>query len=228
MSHLEPSLFAFLSELAENNYPAWLEVNRERYEREVLHPTFALIAALKEPVTQLSPLALVVANAQGGNLLRAHRSVGTNRDKRPFHTHVSLQFPHVFARDEVHGVGPRLFLRLDPKGSAIAVGIWRPPTRVLVGIRNAIITQAETWNAATGPLIERGWAWEDDPLLHAPRGVDASHPLAAHLKRRSYSITLPLADEDLYADDAVERIVGRWKEADALMRFLCEAVGLTW
>jgi hypothetical protein len=79
-----PAAFAFLTELRDNNDPAWFKPRKAVYEAEVLQPFRELVLAVAATLGQ-GGLPLVGDPKQA--IFRIYRDIRFSRDKRPYKTH---------------------------------------------------------------------------------------------------------------------------------------------
>lgn len=221
MATIPRELFGFLRELADHNDRAWFEANKERYRRDVQAPALAWIAAMAAPLAALSPHLTVSPKAQGGSLFRIYRDTRFSADKTPYKTHTGMQFRHDHTVGDVHG--PGLYVHLEPGACGLGAGLWQPPTPVLARIRAAIDADRDGWRsvAPTG-----GWTWMEGSNQRVPRGYPADHPFAVDLKRTTFAVWMPLADDAVTDPGFANDAVARFTATAPLLRWLCAAVEL--
>ena len=142
MSPITPQLFGFLSDLSGNNRRDWFQANKARYEADVLSPAVDLVNQLVQPLTKHAPMLIVSPKRHGGSVMRIYRDTRFSQDKTPYKTAVGVSFRHE-ADGTIHA--PGVYLHLDPLGSFLGVGCWRPEKVALAAIRSAIQEQPEVW-----------------------------------------------------------------------------------
>ena len=138
--YFTPRLFIFLKELREHNERDWFESNRERFEQLVRAPFLRFIADLGMPLRRISPYLMADPRPVGGSMMRIHRDIRFARDKSPYKTFVAAHFSHAKGED---GASPAYYLHLEPEGSSMGAGIWRPAPPALKKIRDAICSGAQ-------------------------------------------------------------------------------------
>ncbi|MFO7654907.1 MAG: TIGR02453 family protein [Candidatus Krumholzibacteriia bacterium] len=218
-----PALFRFLADLAVNNDRTWFQENRDRYERDVRGPALAFVAAMGPHLRRLSPHLQADPRPTGGSLFRIHRDVRFSRDKSPYKTHVGIQFRHDAGRD-AHA--PGLYLHLEPRGSFVAAGVWRPDTASARRIRAAIASEPDAWRVSGAALAGDGWESQGERLARAPRGFRPDHPLIDDLKRKSWIELRSLTQREVTRAGFPERLGERLLPARSRLGFLCRALGL--
>lgn len=220
-SPFSPAYFQFFRDLAAHNDKAWFDANRARFEGEVRAPLLALVNAVKEPMAAISPHIVVDPRPNGGSLFRIFRDTRFSADKTPYKTHGAAQFRHAAGKD-VHA--PGFYVHLGPGEVFVGAGLWRPEPAVLTKLRAAIQAEPAAWAEVKGQLGARRLGGES--LKRPPAGVPADHPHLEDLKRKDFVLIAELAEVDALAPDFVERVLGEFRAAVPLMRFLCGAQGL--
>ena len=138
----EPTLFEFLEELANNNNRPWFQTNKWRYERDVLKPSLAFIRSFQPRLEKISKFFVASDQRTGGSLLRIYRDARFSRGGEPYKTNVGIQFRHESARD-IHT--PGFYVHIAPDECFLGVGVWRPDTKSLGLIRQAIVDRPDHW-----------------------------------------------------------------------------------
>lgn len=224
-SGFPPTLYQFLVELSENNDKDWFETNRERYETEVRGPALAYITALQEPMRQISSEFRVEPKKMGGSLMRIHRDTRFSKDKSPYKTNVGIQLRHATGCD-VHA--PGYYIHLSPEENFFGVGTWHPAGASLVAIRTAIQKDSREWKNAIGKkTFQDRFELAGESLKRAPQGVEPDHPLIEDLKRKDFIGVQEFDPGLISSKDFVKETVAAFKTATPFMKFLCEALGVT-
>src|ERR1700722_2176412 len=122
-AHFSPSLFRFLAELAAHNERPWFEANKLRYQRDIRDPVLRFIGELRSPLAKVSKRFDVDPRPVGGSMTRIHRDIRFSRDKSPYKTAVTADFPH---RDASDATLLGFYLRLAPGSSILGGGVWQP------------------------------------------------------------------------------------------------------
>ncbi len=218
-AYFSPELVRFLQQIKRNNRRPWFLKNRERYEEVVLQPGLRFVVDFGFRVKQISPWIVVNNKPHGGSLQRIYRDIRFSPDKRPYKTWVGMTFPHASRTEEVRAVG--YYLHLEPDGSALYGGTWRPDRRSLAKIRDAIAWKADEWKKA-----KRGLTLEGDSLTRAPRGYPETHPLIADLKRQDFVVSVPFSNAMVCGPRFLQDVTAAAKKMSPLMKFLAQAQGL--
>lgn len=220
-----PETIAFLEDLRFHNEREWFQDNKARYEAHFLAPALAYIQAMEPRLARIAPRLRAEAKKSGGSLMRIYRDVRFSKDKAPYKTNMGIQFRHEAGKD-VHA--PGLYLHVEPGGCFLAGGMWRPASKPLRAIREAIAEAPEDWLAVRDGILSKGWALEGESLKSAPRGFDKEHPQIDELRRKDFIAVDRLSDEQLYGEDFPERSAARFDELRPLMAYLCRVNGLSY
>lgn len=229
--------FAFLADLAANNQKEWFLQHKPRFEAHVQKPALAFIAAMQTPLAQISPQFVASAKVVGGSLFRAHRDTRFSNDKSPYKTHIGINFYHQATKATARGSAansamgrldaPVFYLHIEPQACFIGSGVWHPQADTLKRIRNYMINNPKSWQAATqSTAFCQHWKLVGESLQRPPVGIAADHPLVTDLKRKSFVCSLPLADSEVYAASFVNTVSTRLAETAAMMDWLCGALDL--
>jgi uncharacterized protein (TIGR02453 family) len=212
-------LFRFLGELRRHNNREWFNANKDRYLAEVRDPLLGFIAAIAPGLRAISPHLAADPHPSRGSLLRIYRDTRFSRDKTPYKTNAGL----FFALDaEKDAEAPGYYLHLAPGEVFMGAGMWRPGGDTLHAIRSAIVGDPSGWKRVRRPGLAHG----ENTLKRAPRGFDPDHPLAADLKRLSFTTGVSFTEAQACAADFPRRFVGACRRAAPLVRFLARAMRL--
>ena len=225
-AHFTPSLFEFLSELAENNNREWFQDNKARYERDVRDALVHFVADFGDRLHEISPHMVADPRLSGGSIFRIYRDVRFSKDKSPYKANAGMHFRHEVGR-EVHG--PGLYLHLQPGMVFAGSGIWRPNSATVGKIRGSIVVNPEKWGGIVNDdRFTSIYTLEGESLKRPPRGIDPDHPLIDHLKLKSFVATTRFTEEDACAPDFIDVYANACAIAAPFSEFLTTAVGLDW
>jgi uncharacterized protein (TIGR02453 family) len=209
-----PELFAFLRELREHNEREWFNANKARYEAEVKEPALAFVEDFELLLPEVSPHFK-------GKLFRIYRDTRFGRDKTPYKTHTGIHFRHEQA-SSAHSLG--FYLHLEPASVFTGFGIWRPEKESLQAIRTAIARRPDRWSAVSEPA---GFLREGTALKRAPAGFDPEHPAIEEIKRKDFVAMRRLSEDEVTAAGFLQTYLALCRDAEPMMRFLCDACGET-
>jgi uncharacterized protein (TIGR02453 family) len=222
--HFTSATYAFLKDLAANNDRDWFNDNKDRYLEKVQEPALEFITDFASHLAKLSPHFSADARVVGGSLFRIQRDTRFSKDKVPYKENTGVQFRHEAAGD-AHA--PGYYLHIQPSGSFMGVGLWRPETAVAYRIRERIAEDPAGWRrAAHGKAFTSAFSLEGDSLVNPPKGFDPHHPLVDDLKRKDFIATTTLSQKAVTSDGFIDEFARLAKTATPFMRFVCEAVDL--
>lgn len=219
MGYFDKNAFTFLSELERNNNRDWFQANKERYERDVKEPFLDFISDAGPRLRKVTPNLVADPRPVGGSLFRIHRDVRFSKDKSPYKTHAGAHFQ--LGGKGVHG--PGYYLHLEPGACFVAGGMWMPDPKALQMIRERIADKPAEWRKARGSL-DHG----EDALKRPPRGFDPDHPMIADIKRKSFTSSQRVSNQQVMADDFMKTFVRACSQMSPLMKFLAASVGVPW
>lgn len=224
-ARIYPETVQFLRELEANNNRAWFQQNKDRYEERVLDVALNFIQSMQAPLTAIAPRFSALPTRVGGSLMRVYRDTRFSRDKTPYKTNIGIQFRHERAKD-VHA--PGYYVHIAPDEVFIGVGMWRPAPDALLAIRQRIAAKPAQWKRVTEDrTFRRHFQLGGESLLRPPRGFDKEHPCIEDIKRKSFIAVRELEPTDCLKPQFQRKVETSFSAADAFMRFLCKAVGVS-
>jgi uncharacterized protein (TIGR02453 family) len=210
--------------LKENNNRDWFNTNKKRYEDEVREPLLRFVMEFGLRLSDISTHFVADARRTGGSLFRIYRDTRFSADKTPYKIAAGIQFRHESAKD-IHA--PGFYLHLEPKGSFMGMGLWRPDSKTATKIRNAIVENPEEWQGIVSQAdLLNSFEIHGDSLKRPPRGFDPNHPLIEDLKRKDFLIFRKLDQEETCQPEFIDLFAGYCRVGAPFMRFLTTAVGL--
>lgn len=210
-----PDGLAFLRELAENNERSWFQANRDRYDRGVLAPCRALVAALS---TQFAAADIPLTADPLKAVFRIHRDVRFSRDKRPYKTNAGA----ILNRDGDKSTLGVLYIHIAAEGSFAACGFYQPEAPQLAALRTAIASRSPVFQHVIDGLGRHGLQLSTDSALsRMPRGFEAmaESPLAQVLRLKHLMVRQPLDDRHVTSEQLVTPIVNFSQKCMPLLRF---------
>ena len=223
-ARFEPETLAFLEQLSRNNNREWFKENKSRYEEQVLDVALRFIQSMHDPLHDIAPHFVAQATRMGGSLMRVYRDTRFSKNKLPYKTNIGIQFRHEQARD-VHA--PGYYVHVDPEQVFIGVGMWRPESDALRGIRERIAAKPAEWRRASrDKAFLRHFELGGESLTRPPRGFDKDHELIEDIKRKSFMGVKNLDRDDCLKPQFQRTVETAFKNATPFMRFLCKSVGV--
>lgn len=219
-----PETIRFLEQLAANNNRDWFTEHKKRYEEEVLDVALRFIQSMQEPLREIAPHFVAMPTRIGGSLMRVYRDTRFSKNKTPYKTNIGIQFRHEQARD-VHS--PGYYVHVDPDQVFVGVGMWRPDSEPLRGIRERIAAKPAEWKRVMGDRsFKRQFNLGGESLLRPPRGFDKDHECIDDIRRKSFIAVRELDVKDCLKPRFQRTVESSFTTAEPFMRFLCKAVGV--
>ncbi len=220
----ESRTLRFLKTLKANNNREWFKENKSRYEDDVLDVALRFIISMQEPLAEFAPRFTAVPTRVGGSLMRVYRDTRFSKNKLPYKTNIGIQFRHEQARD-VHS--PGYYVHIEPDELFLGVGMWRPDSDPLRGIRERIAAKPAEWQGAMDSQpFRRNFSLGGESLSRPPRGFDKELECIEDIKRKSFIAVRELKVEDCLKPQFQRTVESSFKSAEPFMRFLCKAVGV--
>ena len=219
----KPETIKFLNDLARNNNRDWFNENKPRYESDVLDVALNFIQSMHDPLASFAPHFTAIPN-MGGSLMRVYRDTRFSKNKTPYKTNIGIQFRHELAKD-VHA--PGFYVHVDPESVFLGVGMWRPASESLAGIRQRISDkQAEWLRVSNDKTFRRYFDLGGETLSRPPRGYAKDHPMIEDIKRKDFIAVRDMSHEDALHPKFQQKVETSFKAATDYMKFLCKAVGV--
>lgn len=169
-----PQTVKFFNELRQHNNRAWFQERKPLYDREVLAPSRAFVAAMGERLQKIAPLVSAEPKVNQ-SLFRIYRDVRFSQDKSPYKTHLGVWF--------WEGPGPRMecsgfYFHLDPPKVMLAVGMHCLPKFLLPPFRQAVADDnlGARLERAVAKVRRAGYEVGGLKYKRVPRGFDPEHP----------------------------------------------------
>lgn len=180
--------FRFLKALDFHQDRAWFQANRALYETAVRSPMVATVEAV---VAALARRKLLFTGDPRTAIMRIHRDVRFAKDKRPFNAHTAMMLSRDGRRDSTG----KFYLQVDPKGSFLAAGFYRPAPEELLRLRRAIVARPTRFLAMQQALGKTGLTLDpEDQLTRRPSGfADLDPRIEAAVRLKSFFVLRELA-----------------------------------
>jgi uncharacterized protein (TIGR02453 family) len=215
---------AFLNELSAHNNREWFKENKTRYEELVLDVALRFIQSMQDPLAEIAPRFIALPTRVGGSLMRVYRDTRFSKNKTPYKTNIGIQFRHERAKD-VHS--PGYYVHIAPQEVFIGVGMWRPDSDPLRGIRERIAAKPAEWKRIIGDQkFKRQFDFGGEKLTRPPRGFDKHHECIEDIKRKSFIAVKSMAVGDCLKPQFQRKVETAFKTGTPYMQFLCKAVGV--
>lgn len=216
---IEKSTFNFLNDLKKNNNREWFQEHKGEYEAALANVT-AFIEQIIDRLSDLDPHINREISAKKC-LFRIYRDVRFSKNKDPYKS----WFAAGISIDGRKLAGPEYYIHIEPEGTFLAVGYWRPEKQHLEAIRQEIDYSAEDLFKA---LKEGGWQAEElsaeDRLQRPPNGYAADNPHIELLKHRSFILHKNLGRKEMESPRALETVIAAYASMIPFKNFIHQAL----
>ncbi|MBJ7574071.1 DUF2461 domain-containing protein [Luteimonas sp. MC1828] len=192
-SYFSDKSLRFLRNLARHNERTWFQANKHVYEAEVRDPFRRLLVDLQPDLLTVSAHYRAEPRAVGGSLFRIQRDTRFANDKSPYKGWQGARLFHARSRETA---APSFYLHLQPGNSFIGAGLWHPETATLRRIRQFIVDNPGSWQAAAhAPAFKRRFALEEEEMLvRPPRGFPEDFPFLDDLRHKNFVASRAIDD----------------------------------
>lgn len=211
----------FLEDIQANNNRDWFLSQKKRYE-EYKKEYHALIAAfLDEMKPKDSNLELLeVKNCT----FRINRDIRFSKDKSPYKTHMGI-----WMNTNASGTNaPGYYIHIEKGKSFVAGGFYSPENIDLKKIRKEIAFFHDDLEAIVQDKnFKKYYSGLDknNTLKTAPKDFDKEHPAIEFLKLKSFTVSHPISDKELFDKDFVKKTSQKLIAIKPLIDFLNRGLG---
>lgn len=207
----------FLRELACNNNRDWFNAHKDWYKR--CHEKVEAFTALwLEQMKELDP---ELAGLQPKDCIwRIYRDVRFSHDKRPFKVWFGIFAAAKGGRKSDRG---GYYIHLEPNRCMFGGGIWCPNKDLLHALRKEVMANyEEVEEIFSSPMTNKYFQdFDTDQMLKkVPQGFPADFKHADWLKRKAYTYSTPLTDEEVCATDFLYKVMEISQAAKPINDFL--------
>ena len=207
----------FLRELACNNNRDWFNAHKDWYKR--CHEKVEAFTALG--LEQMKELDPELAGLQPKDCIwRIYRDVRFSHDKRPFKVWFGIFAAAKGGRKSDRG---GYYIHLEPNRCMFGGGIWCPNKDLLHALRKEVMANyEEVEEIFSNPMTNKYFQdFDTDQMLKkVPQGFPADFEHADWLKRKAYTFSTPLSDEEVCATDFIDKVMEISQAAKPINDFL--------
>lgn len=207
----------FLDELSGNNNREWFTANKARYQ--ACHSQF--VQFTEQYIQQLGKIDPSIYGISAKDCIwRIYRDVRFSGDKRPYKEWFGT-FPA--ARGGKKSDRGGYYVHLQPGHCMFAAGIWGPSPELLKALRQEIeANYEEVEEIMAAPAYKKFFTDFDTEymLKKVPAGFDPDFIHADWLKRKSFTISTPITDDEVCAPDFLDRVLEISRAAKPMNDFL--------
>lgn len=216
-------ILAFLGELQQNNDREWFEANRKRYEgsRDMMRE---IVAALIDGIRGIDPGIGPVK--VGDAIFRIFRDVRFSKDKSPYKTHMGA----FIAKGGRKSPYPGFYIHLEPGGSFLGGGLYRPEPKILKSVRYDIVEHyPEFLSLINAPAFKKRFgklSHMDDTLKRPPKDFPADFEGMEYLKFKSFVSGHTLPEREWTGEELITYALETYRDMAPFNAFLARSVQL--
>lgn len=207
----------FLTELSYNNNREWFHAHKDWYVR-CMKKFEEFTAQWLERLSSIDP---DIADLQPKDCIwRIYRDVRFSHDKRPFKWWFGVFAAAKGGRKSDRG---GYYVHLEPDHCMFGGGIWCPNKDLLHAVRREILANYdEVEDIFANPLTSKYFQDFDTEqmLKKVPQGFPADFEHADWLKRKAYTFSTPLTDDEVCAPNFLDRVIEISRAAKPINDFL--------
>lgn len=211
------NLFQFLEALDQNNSKAWMDQNRKWYQ-EVREGFISWLDDLDVELSHLDKEYYPTPGKKGVNRIN---------NNLMFHPHKPTYKDHFGAGVDKRPNTGDFYIQIGIKESLLAGGLWRPGSKTLKNIREAIDYDGEALEKILNrPAFQKtfGTLYEDEKLTNAPKGFSNDHLHIDLLRHKTFAVVHPLTKAEILQSDFKEKVIQVYLEMLPFRRYLNRAV----
>src|ERR1700744_4436039 len=200
---INPQTFDFLKQLILNNNREWFQANKTAYDT-ARENVIAFTAELLKQLHTIDP-NIDEALDPKKSVMRIYRDIRFSPNKTPYKNNFGISVPTMGLRNG----GVEYYLHLTPGASFIAGGYWMPEAEHLKAIRQEIDYNGHDLKS----IIDKpefvklfGSFRQQEKLKTVPKGYYADNENIELLKLKSFIVSHPLKDKELYDGKIVQRV----------------------
>lgn len=212
------ALFKFLEELQKNNHKEWMDAHRKHYHT-VRNSFIQWLDVLNERLIEIDSEYYPTPGKKGINRIN---------NNLLFHPNKPIYKDHFGAGLDQKTKQGDFYIEIGLKQCLLAGGYWRPESKVLHSIREAIdyngeelvkILSKKSFKNTFGNLYA-----DDGMLKSAPKGYSANHKHIDLLKHKTFAVIHEIPRENVFEDNFTEKVINIYKEMLPFRRYLRQAV----
>ena len=210
-------IITYLRQLQANNNRDWFNAHKDWYKR--CHEKVEAFTALwLEQMKELDP---ELAGLQPKDCIwRIYRDVRFSHDKRPFKVWFGIFVAAKGGRKSDRGGH---YIHLEPNRCMFGGGIWCPNKDLLHALRKEVMANYdEVEEIFKNPMTNKYFQdFDTDQMLKkVPQGFPADFKHTDWLKRKAYTFSTPLSDEEVCATDFLDKVMEISQAAKPINDFL--------
>lgn len=210
----------FLKALGFHQNREWFHENKKLYESEVKKPMGDLLEAAS---LLYAERGIPLSGTRKTSMFRVNRDVRFAKEKHPYNTHASAVLTRSGTKKDSGGA----YMHFANGNCFFAGGIWYPPAPELKALREQIVSRADEFLAIVNKLEAQNYMFEtSNMLVRKPPAFKhiEDERLFDWLRRKSFVINKPLADDDIQKPEILDILVKMTEDIMPLLNFAWRAM----
>ncbi|TLP80274.1 DUF2461 domain-containing protein [Maribacter sp. ACAM166] len=207
----------FLKELQQNNSKEWMDVNRKWY-KEVRDD---FIVWLNSMNTRLSAIDDEYYDTPG------KKGINRINNNLMFHPNKPVYKDHFGAGFDKNPHTADFYFELGIERCVFAGGLWRPDSKTLRSVREAIDYDGEDLdNILNKKSFKKhfGGLYEDVKLTNSPKGFSSDHKYIELLRNKTFAVAQEFPTKLTFNENFNEKLVEVYTEMLPFRRYLNKAI----
>ncbi|HVU03059.1 MAG TPA: DUF2461 domain-containing protein [Polyangiaceae bacterium] len=180
----------FWKALTKNNERAWFQKHKEEFEEGWNKPMKLLLGEVREKIDS----AYDHADLDDPKVFRIYRDVRFAKDKSPYKTNIGGLIPLKRTGKKITDLPMALYFHVGAGEIFAAAGHYMMEPESLARFRKAVAEEktGKELEKILKALAKKGFTVEShDSYARVPKGFDANHPRAEHLRRKGLHVSFP-------------------------------------
>jgi len=207
----------FLKELQKNNNKEWMDANRKWY-KEVRNDYISWLDRMNTKLAAIDDEYYDTPGKKGINRIN---------NNLMFHPNKPIYKDHFGAGLDKRPNTGDFYIEIGIERCMYAGGLWRPDSRRLRSIRDAIdYNGQELKNILTKKSFKQtfGGLWDDVKLTNAPKGFSSDHKHINLLRNKTFAVATEFSTKEIFAADFEKNVIKVYNEMLPFRRYLNQAV----
>ena len=212
-------LLHFLHELDKNNSKDWMDRHRKTYHN-LRNEYIQWLDDLNLRLSELDPEYYNTPGKKGINRINNNLMFHPNKPVYKDHFGAGL--------DKAPNTGD-FYIEIGIHGSMLAGGLWRPDSKTLRSLREAIDYDGEQLVAILQkPSFKKtfGSLYKDEKLKTAPKGFAKDHPYVDLLRNKTFAVVHTLSEKSVLQPNFQDVIIEVYMEMLPFRRYLNKAISV--
>ncbi len=213
---IKEELFLFLLDLQENNHKAWMDENRERYER-IRDGFIAFLDEMNSRLVELDP---------DYNPTEGRSAINRINNNLLYHPNKPTYKDHFGGSLDTGKYRADFYIHIGIHEAFIAGGFYHPPKEVLDRIRAAIDYDGDRLKEIISkPSFQKMFEQltQEDRLKTSPKGYSKDHKHIDLLRLKHFAVSHDVAQEEVLSESFPNKVIKVYQEMLPFRRYLNKA-----